>query len=52
LAQNQSIVDNGELFKGVIERMKKHAEDNAGNEEKDILGENGRPLFAEILQKM
>ena len=45
LAQNKSIVDNGELFKGVIERIKKHAEENANDSEKDILGESGKALL-------
>ena len=52
LAQNQIIVDNADLFKSVIERMKKHAVENAGDNEKDILGEHGKPLFEQVLQKM
>ena len=45
LAQNKSIMDNADLFKGVVERMGKHVEENQGNPDKDILGEYSKTLF-------
>lgn len=45
LAQNKSIMDNADLFKGVVERMGKHVEENQGNSDKDILGEYSKALF-------